>query len=448
MSGAFTDDDDAGARSAEQGAEGPESWTPGGPVARRALLRFGTVAAAGAGAAALIPAAAGAETIADPHGELSTATMNEAFGGVWVPPRALDRWMCSRNSIRHIVCVGDSITSGKVGSFNYASGGKGSWTERFAVAAGHAIGPDAGFGFRGLWLRAGVQPEWNAVGSWTATTPSDPFDVCPFGEGLRSNGGASHTITWTRPSPVPVAGFDLYWFNMAGAGNWQYRVDNGAWVNMNQALSPTDNKLHKFYVGKPIQTRVEIRAFNGNAPCLAPIGGIGIYSVDPNRARGLIVHNLGAGSRFLSQFVRPSSGDRLAWFDRVVSNPPSLAVNADLVIAMFANDFVQQNISFWKENLTRLVNRVRLYSDVLLMNPYERGSFSPTVQANYRSATRDVVNARRCALLDIYNAYAGAGATGWQNAKNAGLMLDEIHPSQIGHVDIAARVWRMLRTVS
>jgi lysophospholipase L1-like esterase len=447
VSGAFTDDD-AGARSGEQDAEGPESPT-GGPIPRRTVLRFGTVAAAGAGAAALIPAAAArADTIADPHTELSSQTMNEAFGGVWAPPRTLDRWMCSRSQIRHIVCVGDSITSGKVGGFNYSAGGKGSWTERFATAAGHAIGPDAGFGFRGLWLRNGWEPEWSEAGTWTPTTVSDSFDVCPWGEGLRSSGGPSNTLSWTRPSPVSVAGFDLYWFKMAGAGNWQYRVDNGAWVNMNQSLSPADNKLHKFYVGQPVQTRVDIRAFNGSVPCLAPIGGIGIYSVDPNTTRGLIVHNLGAGARFLSDFVHASSGNRLAWFDAVVSNPVSLAFKPDLVIAMFSNDVVHQDTTVWKADLTKLVNRVRWYSDVVLMNPYERGGFSTTVQAQFRSATRDVVNARRCALFDIYNAYAGAGATGWQAADNAGLMFDNLHPSQLGHVDIAARVWRMLRTVS
>ena len=449
MSEAFTDDDDAGARSAGQETEGPVSPRRGGPVPRRTVLRFGTVAAAGAGAAALIPAAASAaDTIADPHALSSSQTMNEAFGGLWVPPRSLDRWMCSRSPIRHIVCVGDSITSGQVGGFDYSSGGKGSWTERFATAASHAIGPDSGFGFRGLWLRDIAEQEWKAAGSWTGTSPSDPFDVCPFGEGLRSNGGPSNVLTWTRPSPVPVAGFDLYWFNRAGAGNWQYRVDNGAWVNMNQAVSPTDNKLHKFYVGQPVQTRVEIRAYNGSAACLAPIGGIGVYGVDPNTSRGLIVHNLGAGGRFLSQFVRATSGDALAWFDAVVSNPVSLAVRPDLVIVLFSNDVVLRDTTKWKADLTKLVNRVRSYSDVLLISPYDRGGFSTTVQAQYRSATRDVANARRCAAFDLYAAYAGAGATGWDAANRAGLMYDIGHPSQIGHVDIAARVWRILRTVS
>ena len=452
MSGPFTDDDVSGSDARESGDSSPR--TPGGPVPRRAVLRFGTVAAAGAGAAALIPAtadraaAAGFDSIADPQGILSTQTMDEAFAGVWVPPRTLERWMCSPKPIRHIVCVGDSITSGKVGGFNYANGKKGSWPERFSTAVSHAIGPDVGYGFRGLWLRDGFQPEWKEVGTWTGTSRNDPFDVCPFAEGRRSNGGALTTLTWNRPSPVTVAGFDLYWFNMQGAGNWQYRVDNGAWVNMNQPLVTADNKLHKFYVGQSVQTKVDVRAYNGSSACLAPIGGIGIYAADPNTALGLIVHNLGAGGQFLSDLVRSSNGDPLAWFDAVVSNPLSLSIQPDLVIAMFSNDVIQHNLTFWKDNLTKLVNRVRLYADVLLMIPYERGGYSPTVQAQYRTATRNVAADRRCAVLDLYAAYAAAGATGFDAANRAGLMLDDLHPSQIGHNDISARVWRLLRTIS
>jgi hypothetical protein len=297
-------------------------------------------------------------------------------------------------------------------------------------------------------MRGGIQPEWTSTGTWTATTPSDAFDVCPFGAGLRSSGGASTMLAWIRPTPVTVVGFDLYWFNLANAGNWQYRVDGGSWLNMNQTLAPADNKLHKFYVGTPVETSVEIRAYNGSSPCLAPIGGIGLYSVDPNTARGLVVHNLGAGGELLAHLVRPSAGDPLAWFDKVVSNPVSLLNRPDLVIAMFTNDVIQNNTTSWKNNLVKFVRRVQPYADVLILSPFERGDFSASVQSQYRSATISAVNATRCALFDIYNAYATAGATGYAAAKQAGLMYDVSHPSQLGHNDIAARVWRILRTMS
>jgi lysophospholipase L1-like esterase len=424
----FTDDDD------------PQSNRP---FPRRSLLRFGTVAAAGAGAAALIPA------LADPAAAATlTPSMSEAFGGVKVPPRSLERWMCSPKPIRHVVCIGDSITAGGVGGFNYAAGKKGSWPERLATAASHPIGPDAGLGFRGLWRLDGYQPEWRKEGNWTGTTRTDPFDVGLFGRGIRSIGGSATTLTWTKPSNVSVAGFDLYWFNAPNAGNWQYRVDNGAWLNMNQTRPSADNKLYKFYVGRPMQSSVQIRAHNGTAACLAPIGGIGIYSVDPNTSHGLIVHNLGADGQTLANLVRTSSGDPLAWFDAVVSNPESLKIQPDLVIAMFSNDVALNDITRFRNDLTKFVDRVRPYADVLLMNPYERGGSSPSAQSNYRATTASLAAAKNCGLLDLYQAYASAGATGYAQANGVGLMYDGAHPSQLGHNDISARVWRLLRTFS
>lgn len=108
------------------------------------------------------------------------------------------------------MCIGDSITQGTVGGFDYERGGAGIWVERFATATGVAIGPNLGLGFRGLWL--GMDPnsegEWQHVGAWTRTTASQAFDVCPFGDGYYSSGGASTTLTWKRPAGVTVAGFE------------------------------------------------------------------------------------------------------------------------------------------------------------------------------------------------------------------------------------------------
>jgi hypothetical protein len=193
---------------------------------------------------------------------------------------------------------------------------------------------------------------------------------------------------------------------------------------------------------------VEIRAYNGSNPCLAPIAGIGVYSVDPNTTSGLIVHNLGCSGQLLTNLVRESAGDPLAWFDSVVSNPVSLKIQPDLVIGMFSNDVVLNDTTRWRNDLTKLVTRVRPYADVILMNPYERSDISATRQSAYRSTTASLAAARSCALLDLYQAYASAGATGWAEANAVGLMLDAAHPSQLGHNDISARVWRLLRTFS
>jgi lysophospholipase L1-like esterase len=369
---------------------------------------------------------------------------------VTLPPRALERWLCSHASLVNVVCIGDSITQGSFGGYEYTVGGPGSWVDKLGSAMGRAIGPNIAYGFRGLWLGLdnNTEPEWAATGTWSRTTPSQTFDVCPFGDGFYSNGGSGALLTWTKPAGVSVSGFDLYWFGMPGAGNWQYRVDGGAWTNMNQLLTSTANKLHKFYVARAVHTSVQIRAYNGSAPCLAPIGGIAIYSRDPRTSSGIVVHDLGRDSNFLANFVRTSAGDPLAWLDAVVSNPPALAVRPALVTLMFSNDVVFNDTTKWQSELVKVITRVAPYADVLLMNPYEQNGRDPTIQANYRAATASVANAQRCGLLDLYDAWAAAGDTGWSEANASGLMNSNNHPSQLGHADIAGRVWRLLRTLS
>jgi hypothetical protein len=373
----------------------------------------------------------------------------EAFGGTTVPPRALERWLCSRSALLHVACIGDSITQGSIGGFEYTVGGPGSWVDKLGSAMGRAIGPNVGYGFRGLWLGTDTKTEveWQTTGTWNGTTPTQAFDVCPFGAGLRSNGGTGAVLTWTKPAGITVNGFDLYWFNMSGAGNWQYRVDNGAWTNMNQPLTAL-NALHKFYVARPVRTNVQIRAYNGSAACLAPIGGIGIYSSDPRTSSGMVVHDLGRDASTLANFTRNSAGDPLAWLDAVVSNPPTLAIRPALVTLMFSNDVFFNNTARWQSDLLTVIDRVSPYADVLLMNPYEQNGRNTTTQANYRAATASIANSRRCGLLDLYDAWAAAGDTGWTQANARGLMNDDNHPSSLGHTDIAGRVWRLLRTFS
>jgi lysophospholipase L1-like esterase len=286
------------------------------------------------------------------------------------------------------------------------------------------------------------------AGTWTRTTSSQAFDVCPFGEGFYSNSGSASILTWTKPPSLTVSAFDLYWFAMPGAGNWQYRVDGGAWTNMNQTLTSSANQLRKFYVPRAVHSSVQIRAHDGTAPCTAPIGGIGLYERDPLTTAGIVVHNLGRDSDFLGTFVRASSGDPLAWLDNVVSNPPSLKIRPALVTVMFSNDVISNNTTQWRTNLVKLITRVRAYADVLLLNPYEQKDRDPTVQANYRAATASVATAQRCGLLDLYDAWAAAGDQGWAAANSSGLMRDSYHPSALGHADIAGRVWRLLRTCS
>jgi hypothetical protein len=52
------------------------------------------------------------------------------------------------------------------------------------------------------------------------------------------------------------------------------------------------------------------------------------------------------------------------------------------------------------------------------------------------------------AHIDLYEAYAAEGVTGYAAANADGLMFDTVHPSQIGHNEIGARVSRLIRVFS
>jgi lysophospholipase L1-like esterase len=108
--------------------------------------------------------------------------------------------------------------------------------------------------------------------------------------------------------------------------------------------------------------------------------------------------------------------------------------------------------------LRGVVERVAGYADVLLINPFAQkpsgavvyegdlriGLRDPEMQRAYRTVTRRVAEEHGCALVDLYDAWAADAGEGWDAANDAGLMHDDLHPSQAGHDDIFARVWSVL----
>jgi lysophospholipase L1-like esterase len=66
------------------------------------------------------------------------------------------------------------------------------------------------------------------------------------------------------------------------------------------------------------------------------------------------------------------------------------------------------------------------------------------IQAAYRAITRELAATRGCAFVDLYEAWSATVGPGWDAAYAAGLMVDGLHPSQLGHDDIAARVMQAL----
>jgi hypothetical protein len=418
-------------------------------------------------------------------------------------------WKPPPNGARDIVCVGDSITYDRA---MLRTGIRRNWVEQLATRLDEMAGagaPRPGDGFRGLW-----RDEWKHHGRWTQITTSESFDVAPFRQGYLSPGRKTDRLEWCKPAAITVTGFDVYWVDAPGTGDWQFRIDGGHWQNIGPPAAGVDGSagtasgnLHRRSVDGPVEARVEIRAFDGRAPCGAAVVGIAPARTDPAASSGTVVHNLGHAHQMLAAFCRDSSGDPLAVLD---------AIRPQLITVLFTNDVRLHDAERFGRELRGVVERVDPYADVVLIAPFEqrvprqvddaqttagsevvtsasavflasdsgtqvRGANIPAgtaiasvqstevalltsaatgtsaagalaiegrrqaeIQAAYRSVTRDLAATQGCAFVDLYDAWSATNGPGWDAAYAAGLMVDGLHPTQLGHDDIAARVMAAL----
>jgi lysophospholipase L1-like esterase len=349
----------------------------------------------------------------------------------------LTRWRARSDGARTVVCIGDSITQAAPIAGRPVQG----WVAQLARALDETSGGRRSDGFRGLWRRR----EWSMSGSWRRTTRDDPFDVAPFGWGFSSSGRGDDRARWTRPADVGAACFDLYSFGVPDGGPVQLRVDDGDWLTVPRAAPAAPDRLVTAHVDRPVERSVEIRGHDGRPPGIASIAGLTPYVASPPAPRGATVHNLGLGRATLEGFAATTAGDRLAILDQL---------RPDLVTLLFSNDVVHDDPESFERLVDRVVGRVQPHADVLLLSPFEQrpgerveyegdlriGTREPEMQARYRAAVRRVAETRRCPLVDLYDAWAASAGPGWAPAHAAGLMLDELHPSQTGHDDIFNRV--------
>jgi hypothetical protein len=204
----------------------------------------------------------------------------------------------------------------------------------------------------------------------------------------------------------------------------------------------------------------------------------------------------------LAAFCRESKGDPLAVLD---------IIRPQLITVLFTNDVRLHDARRFGRDLSRVVERVGSYADVLLIAPFEQraprrvddaettsgsdvvsstkavflasdvgtriggdnipsgtvvasvqsidratmttaatgsgvgeltieGRREVEIQAEYRDTTKRLAATLGCAFLDLYDAWSGRVGPGWDAAYAAGLMVDGLHPTQLGHDDIAARV--------
>jgi hypothetical protein len=440
-----------------------------------------------------------ASTARAPIAAAERAVGGDAHAMKTVP--GLERWHAAAARVRNVVCIGDSLT------YDHALGPTRSvrcnWVEQLALALDADVGSRAGDGFRALWRAE----EWARDGPWQEVSPDERYDVGPFRAALVSAGDHTGTLTWTKPDAITVGALDIYCFEHPHAGRWQYRVDDEPWTAVVAAAPAGGRGLRRVRVDGPVRERVVIRGHDGAQPCLAPIVGISLLRATKLSRRGTIVHNLGRPHNFLNVFCRESKGDPLALLDALRPDLTTVMFSNDVLFKMpdrFGTKLrrLLERVMQYGDALVMLPFEQRppraVHDAVTIegstsvtsesarffvtdVNASLRGTHIPrgakiadvvsereivlsapangsarggrlniddvrTVvsQAVHRAFARSVAESMGCPVLDLHTAWQDRAGGGWDAAYGAGLMIDGLHPTQLGHDDIAQRVQAVL----
>jgi lysophospholipase L1-like esterase len=413
----------------------------------------------------------------------------------------LERWHAAAGRARTVVCIGDSITYDR--PMRARRSVRCNWVQQLVLALDANCGPRAGDGFRALWRTA----EWTREGQWREVAPSERYDVAPFRVALVSSGQRLDRLTWTKPDDVSVGAFDLYCLDHPDGGRWHYRVDDGRWSVAAGAVPIGDHGLQRVRVDVPVRERVMIRGHDGAAPCVAAIVGISLLRAPQLPERGTIVHNLGRPHNFLNVFCRKSNGDPLALLDDLrpdlatvmfsndvsFKDPDQFGANlrrllervsrygdalvmlpfeqrpsrvvSDAVTIAGSTVITSESARFTGTDVkTRLrgtgiapgatVDDVVSEHEIVMSVPATGSARDSRLhvdnvrtlgaQAVHRAFARSVAESMGHPVLDLYTAWRDRAGGGWDAAYRAGLMTDGLHPTQLGHDDIAERVLAVL----
>lgn len=368
-------------------------------------------------------------------------------------------------TVRQFTFMGDSLTNGDADAASPTEfGGKGSWVQLLTtyLASIPSIGPLIGYGLK--LVAADLTKKWAQTGSWTATVSTDAFDKAPYGLGYYAS-GSSFVLKYTHPTQwQALVGFAVDWVDYAAGGAWSYRINGGAWTANGQTLQH-DNHYCRFYVTAIINPgdTIEFRAADtGGTAAGCFIVGIHPFILAPSTADGLIIHNAGVGRETLHNLVASTSGDRLAFLDAVrlgTGSPIASTPNMGAIVEHVNDIHLINNTTTWATDLSTLQARVSPLCPFGIWTAWELDlTLDPAADQNaYRAQTKTSAAGFTpvSSVYDVFDAWnsKGFGGSGAQNAKilAAGLILilagNAVHESQLGHVDLAERLFGWVRQI-
>jgi lysophospholipase L1-like esterase len=261
------------------------------------------------------------------------------------------------------------------------------------------------------------------------------------------NGSANKTIvlpyvpltTWSTPPTTGVTE-GVMWANLGAAGQKLRTLLNSRTVTDGVTNGTTTlTSATAAFVANDVGSTIYV---NGAAYTISSRtnGTTVVLSGSPATATGVR----------LTIFQGDNTGDRMAQFlGHHGSTFPDLVIcgpwDNDMGTSPTSNG--DTNPDAMTDMLTYLVGKIQPVADVLLIAPHEDNTFSTSLQAQYRTAIHGVGTALNCAVLDLYDAFAAYGYTGYTAVNAGGFMYDSVHFSALGNQWMGSHLARVLGVV-
>jgi lysophospholipase L1-like esterase len=307
---------------------------------------------------------------------------------------------------------------------------------------------DGGEGFRHLglaeWTRSGV---WDITGEYPdlnrAENPNftgTAYDLAPNGYGFQG-ADTANVMTWTKPGTFGAHDrFVVYASDDDSVlQSPEYSLNGGAFTASGVDMSiNTGKRLAKSpdIVGT-VTTTLRLRSPNIFA---THVDGVAFY----NGTAGCIVHNLGTGAGSVKQFVGRGSANRLAIIDSLAPKLTIIWTGTNEPLSFPGR--IQYTPTEFYDAYTKIVQRARLYGDVLMVFPQSSQFPSafmvpplPATQGQYERAARRVALEQDAGFFSIRQLWGD-----WTRHNARAYAADSYHINAAGHAVVRKMIQRVL----
>lgn len=330
----------------------------------------------------------------------------------------------------NVVCIGDSITEGQ-GATDWGN----TWPARLRQLL-RARFPTAGVTGGGGWV--GAQSTGEDTYTWPATISGGPTANDNWGPSRRvvqlDASAPADKITY---GSLEGTAADIMWVRHALGGNFQYRVDGGAWTTVMTGGDQQDGMLTRVTLGASGSGphTLEIEASSGGFQAWVS----GVVEYDGDEDAGISVHNCGHHGFDTSFWLTTSFPT--SWPAAVAALDPGL-----VIVMLGANDhFLGTDPATFRTNLSTLLTTLRTvtpaltpYPPILLgMHAARDGAFAFTWPEYVEAAHDAVVADGNACVLDLT---LGPRLPNYADSPNWGLYADTAHWSDTGNAYAADRI--------